>query len=246
MENTKPQASQIRYGSGDNTVDKALKRSVLSFSDYAAASTAAATLPIRQRIDVESDQKRYVANNGLLVFVENFLRSDLARSIGASLVGFAKPDGPAQTVQQHIDMLYFGVANIRDPQFAGGAKGTWNGVTGDDDTAAIQAALNSGARFIYAPPLESGFSYRLTSPVTISGNVSIIGAGASPYTKFIGTRGPGSWFHCDHGGRGFVIAGDGLLSGGPYWASGNDSDSASTCCWLDTSRSRLRHLYRQC
>ncbi|MEG2042516.1 MAG: hypothetical protein RR068_15590, partial [Hafnia sp.] len=185
-----------------------LDKAILTYPDYPTAQAAAATLPDWQLIDVESEQKRYRVRDSQLEFDSNFLRKDLSLSNGTSLIGSG-----SQSLQQHLDMLYFGVANIRDPQFSGGAKGTWDGASGDDDTAAIQAAVNSGARVIQVPPLQQGFSYRLTSPITISGNVRIIGSGASPYTTGIGTRGPGSWFHFDHGGRGLVIMGDGFLSG---------------------------------
>lgn len=72
MENTKPHASQIRYGSGDNRVDKTLKRSVLSFSDYASA--AAAALPDGQELEVKADETkgnrrtRCEIQSGALVF----------------------------------------------------------------------------------------------------------------------------------------------------------------------------------
>ena len=102
------------------------------------------------------------------------VRSDLAASGGAGLVGFQKPGGPAQTVQQQLDMLYYGISNVRDTQFAGGAKG--DGVT--DDTAAIQAAINSfgapstatgGA--VFFPPGQ----YKITSSLYLNYNTSLIG-----------------------------------------------------------------------
>lgn len=58
MANTKPLASQIKYGNG-TTVSNALSKSVLSYQDYAAASAAAATLPDWQVVDVEGTLTRY-------------------------------------------------------------------------------------------------------------------------------------------------------------------------------------------
>lgn len=132
--------------------------------------------------------------------------SSLSASSGSSLVGVSKPSGPAQTLQQQLDMLYYGVANIRDTQFAGGAKGTWNGSTGSDDTAAVQAAINSGARFIWAPPLPQGFSYQLTATIQMATPVSFIGSGVEIFKFSQGSRGAGSWFHINHTGIGFNLS----------------------------------------
>ena len=54
---------------------------------------------------------------------------------------------PAQALLNRTEWLKAQVANVRDPRFAGGAKG--NGVA--DDTEAIQAAINSGASRLYVP-----------------------------------------------------------------------------------------------
>jgi hypothetical protein len=71
MANTKPHASQIRYGSGNNTVDKTLKQSVLSYTDYATASAAPATLPDGQEIEAPNSDgriSRFAVQTGGLVF----------------------------------------------------------------------------------------------------------------------------------------------------------------------------------
>ena len=67
MANTKPLASQVKYGSGNNTVDKTLKKSVLSFPTLVEAQSAAATLPDGQVIDVAVSNTRYSVSGGLLV-----------------------------------------------------------------------------------------------------------------------------------------------------------------------------------
>lgn len=86
------------------------------------------------------------------------LRLMLASSAGAAAIGTSS----GNTVQQELSMSRI-VANVRDPQFAGGAKGDWNETTqsGTDDTAAFQAAINylaslpdrreGGARVLYVP-----------------------------------------------------------------------------------------------
>lgn len=75
--------------------------------------------------------------------------SDLATSIGASLVGYAN-GGAAVSVQDGLDVLYYGVANVRSKRFAGGAKG--DGVA--SDSAAIRAASASlpAGGVIFFPP----------------------------------------------------------------------------------------------
>lgn len=86
------------------------------------------------------------------------LRQMLATNAGAGAIGTTS----GNTVQQELSMSRI-VANVRDPQFAGGAKGNWNEAaqTGTDDTAAFQAAINylaslpternGGVRVLYVP-----------------------------------------------------------------------------------------------
>lgn len=108
MVNTKPLSSQVRYGSGSNTVDKALKKSILLYPDYAAASAAAATLPDGQRVEIEADETRggrstrYVVQSGALVFVSNLdqMRVDLTSAGGSALV-----EHDARTVKEQLDQV---------------------------------------------------------------------------------------------------------------------------------------------
>lgn len=101
MANTKPLASQVKYGSGNNTVDKTLKKSILSFSTLVEAQAAAATLPDGQRVEIEADETRdslrtwYEVQGGELVFYgyADQTRFDLADVVnpenGAALVARA-------------------------------------------------------------------------------------------------------------------------------------------------------------
>lgn len=65
------------------------------------------------------------------------------------------------TIKVFLDSYFNTKTNVKDPKFSGGAKGNWNAttLTGADDSAAFQAAINSltnsyrngGYRIIYVP-----------------------------------------------------------------------------------------------
>jgi hypothetical protein len=82
--------------------------------------------------------------------------SALATAVGAALIGWANA-GTAISVEQALNILYEGSSHVSNPRFAGGAKG--DGVR--DDTAAIQAAINSGGRVHF----NSGATYKVTTPL---------------------------------------------------------------------------------
>jgi hypothetical protein len=89
-----------------------------------------------------------------------------------------------------------------------GARGTWNGTTGADDTAAIQRAANLGVRRITVPSLPAGFSYQTTAPILVTLSFAIFGDSVETQQSigtFQNVRGAGSWFHFNHPGRGFDI-----------------------------------------
>jgi hypothetical protein len=92
--------------------------------------------------------------------------SELAESTGAALAGWANK-GTKITVEQALDILFHGVANVRNPRYAGGAQGG-----GHDDTAAFQAAIDSGAKIVYAPADDYSIG-----TITIPVDVSLIGDG---------------------------------------------------------------------
>jgi hypothetical protein len=88
------------------------------------------------------------------------------------------------------------------------------GAVGDDvadDTVAVQNAINyamtSGKRAVYFPTAK--VAYKLTAPININLPVAVYGDGCVPTiansTTVASTRGPGSWFHLAHTGKGFVV-----------------------------------------
>ena len=82
MANTKPLASQVKYGSGNNTVDKTLKKAILSFPTLVEAQAAAATLPDGQVVEApnaEGRLSRFDVQSGALVFSE-FVKTELSGS----------------------------------------------------------------------------------------------------------------------------------------------------------------------
>lgn len=72
----------------------------------------------------------------------------LSSATGAAQIGTAL----GRTVQQQLDLLYEGYADITDPQYAGGA------VAGTNCTAAWQAAINDKTN-VFAPEPSSGLPY---------------------------------------------------------------------------------------
>ncbi|WP_017773851.1 glycosyl hydrolase family 28-related protein [Paraburkholderia kururiensis] len=83
-----------------------------------------------------------------------------------------------------------------------------------DDTAALNAAIAyciASGKPLYVPSTQN--AYRLTSTISITGNLSMVGDGIQPYVSIANitvstvTIGPGSWFHIDHAGQGFAATG---------------------------------------
>lgn len=108
----------------------------------------------------------------------------LAAGGGAALVGFNQPGGAARSVQQQLDLLYYGIANVLDPQYSGGADPL--GVT--DSTAAIQAAINSGKAVFLPSFFKTTASLKLKAGTVITGlsefDAGVIGTGFA-YPIFI-------------------------------------------------------------
>jgi hypothetical protein len=92
---------------------------------------------------------------GRVMIHQGATKEELASIIGAALLGYAN-GGTAVTAEAALDLLYFGVANVRNKRFAGGASA--NGIA--DDTPAFIAATASlplgGTVFI--PPGDYQFA----------------------------------------------------------------------------------------
>lgn len=102
--------------------------------------------------------------NQFLNAIGTLASSALTGQGGAAQVGYH--DAPGRTVEQQLDMLYFGLANVVDKKFAGGADSS--GVAAS--TAAITAAFASGKLFVVFPP----GTYKKTGTITIPAGCEIV------------------------------------------------------------------------
>jgi hypothetical protein len=83
---------------------------------------------------------------------------------------------PASSLTQGALASGFGplfAASAKDPQYAGGAKGDWNGSTGTDDSAALAAVFNSGVSLVFLPTGD----YLVANEVVVTATVRILGPG---------------------------------------------------------------------
>lgn len=100
----------------------------------------------------------------LVLLGDDVLRQELADASGAEMVGFKSPlalavsRSAAEALQDVVSIREFGQAGAGDPSV---------------DTAALQAAVNSGAKGVYLP---SG-KYRITQQITCSGSLKLYGDG---------------------------------------------------------------------
>jgi hypothetical protein len=129
------------------------------------------------------------------------------------------------------------------------------GVIGDnvtDDTAAFQAACNMVAgsatsRSLFIP---GDAVIRLTAPITFTRPIRIFGEGVVPYlgAPTGNSRGPGSWLHFAHGGKGLVFSGISStpgpsLSGVQLELFGTFRDQpALTAAWADDDPDRFLYF----
>ena len=183
MANTKPLASQVKYGSGNNTVDKTLKKSILSFPTLVEAQAAATTLPDGQVVDVESEQKRYRVIDGALEFVEDMVRRELSASAGATMVGWIRADGGAvgTTLSKWLNRQTPSLFDfMTDEQIADVRGGTLQ----VDVSGAIQTALDSGYVSLEVPP----YAFRCSAGITVPAGMVFFSSGFLPGNPAAGCR----------------------------------------------------------
>ena len=120
-----------------------------------------------------------------------------------------------------------------------GAIGDWNGSTGTDDTAAIQAAITAasvvGGR-VYFP---GNHSYKTTSVITLPGNYSnyLYGDNDGQFGGKIHNAGVGNTFYCD--GTGF----SNLTQRLEYMVIDGNASSLDGIAMLNCNGARLSHLW---
>jgi hypothetical protein len=99
----------------------------------------------------------------------------------ASIVNWKDNAGVARDVESTLQRLTRDVVSVKDPRF--GARG--DGIA--DDTAAIQAAVNSFAGFAGTVYFPRGV-YRITAPITVSMNGMQL-VGESPLSSYLSSNG---------------------------------------------------------
>lgn len=98
--------------------------------------------------------------------------ANLSTPTGSSLVGF--PGSAGRTVKDQLDMLYYGVANVLDKQYAGGADPT-NTVDSYAAIKAAAAAAQAGGKALFFP----AGTYQIVpgqTPIDVT-NLTLYGAG---------------------------------------------------------------------
>lgn len=95
----------------------------------------------------------------------------------------------AQMAQTTTDMNSRSINVMFPPAPLVAAKGDWNGITGTDDTTAINGCLeymySQGGGVVYVPPVR----YKTTNNLKVKDNVSLIGAGYGSWIENVATSG---------------------------------------------------------
>lgn len=162
MANTKPLASQIKYGNG-TTVANALSKSVLSYQNYESASAAAATLPDGQEIEAPNSDgrlSRFAVQSSALVFkdyapdaihMQSYagLRAYSGKHLAVDITsqGFAGRFNCRGLVVGATDnggtCIIDTIGRLWERAFSGEGQASWWGVStaNEDNAPAIMAAL---------------------------------------------------------------------------------------------------------
>lgn len=114
------------------------------------------------------------------VVAANLLDADVAPVVSAGVtqkvplselrtkIGVAVPEGRTATSEEYTrNNAVFNVLDF-------GAKGDWNGATGTDDSAAIQAALTAGAAAKRAVHIPGGGTFAVGTELTLPSNTRLI------------------------------------------------------------------------
>jgi hypothetical protein len=107
----------------------------------------------------------------------------LSVDASGNINGLVKSTG--STTARSLANRFADVVNVRDF----GAVGDWNGTTGTDDTAAFQAALNSGAKLVYIPPTNNSY---LVGSLTMPTTENFVLQGSGTASKITQKAGSGS------------------------------------------------------
>lgn len=110
----------------------------------------------------------------------------LSVDASGNIDGLVKSTG--STTERTLANRFADVVNVRDF----GAKGDFNGLTGTDDTAAFQAALNSGANLVYIPPTNNEFLSYLVGKLTMPTSTGFVLQGSGSASKITQKAGSGS------------------------------------------------------
>jgi len=113
--------------------------------------------------------------SGLISRAALRLRNDLAAATGAALLGYAN-GGTKMSGQAALDILFYGVSNVLNPKFSGGADPTGQKVS----TAAFQAALDASP-FLAIPP----GTYKIDATLNKLTNQAIRICGAGQGATFV-------------------------------------------------------------
>lgn len=140
-----------------------------------AVETATSAAATANAIDGKAQQALDTVNNLLL-------------PTGSGLVGYNNPQAVQYTLKEQLDLLYYGMASVRDKRFAGGAKGD----NVNDDAPAFRACIRwaeDNKATVWIP----GGNYRFATPVVKTGSFLVPNMqGAGCNASVIYYDGPGA------------------------------------------------------